>query len=159
MGWGRAGDVGLARIMDATHLATGLAPCGTFAYAAPEMLMGTRCSEKVRRLVKMLRLRRMLVSLQRHEHSNGHAWEQCAATLSIDLQSTFHSMFLRWRCDAMQVDIYSFGVVLWVSSSCIAPCLVHRLQTCSLCHTAGDNLPASLFGTGCRRQMQKHCCI
>ena len=25
----------------------GLAPCGTFAYAAPEMLMGTRCSEKV----------------------------------------------------------------------------------------------------------------
>ena len=42
-----AGDVGLARIMDATHLATGLAPCGTFAYAAPEMLMGTRCSEKV----------------------------------------------------------------------------------------------------------------
>ena len=45
----RAGDVGLARIMDATHLATGLAPCGTFAYAAPEMLMGTRCSEKVRR--------------------------------------------------------------------------------------------------------------
>ena len=44
----RAGDVGLARIMDATHLATGLAPCGTFAYAAPEMLMGTRCSEKVR---------------------------------------------------------------------------------------------------------------
>ena len=42
-----AGDVGLARIMEATHLATGLAPCGTFAYAAPEMLMGTRCSEKV----------------------------------------------------------------------------------------------------------------
>ena len=39
--------MGLARIMDATHLATGLAPCGTFAYAAPEMLMGTRCSEKV----------------------------------------------------------------------------------------------------------------
>ena len=51
MDWMRvhaAGDVGLARIMDATHLATGLAPCGTFAYAAPEMLMGTRCSEKVR---------------------------------------------------------------------------------------------------------------
>ena len=44
----RAGDVGLARIMDATHLASGLAPCGTFAYAAPEMLMGMRCSEKVR---------------------------------------------------------------------------------------------------------------
>ena len=42
-----AGDVGLARIMEATHLATGLAPCGTFAYAAPEMLMGNRCSEKV----------------------------------------------------------------------------------------------------------------
>lgn len=42
-----AGDVGLARIMEATHLATGLAPCGTFAYAAPEMLMGMRCSEKV----------------------------------------------------------------------------------------------------------------
>ena len=60
-----AGDVGLARIMDATHLATGLAPCGTFAYAAPEMLMGTRCSEKVLRLAEMLWLRKIFVSLQR----------------------------------------------------------------------------------------------
>lgn len=41
------GDVGLARIMDASHMTTGLAPCGTFAYAAPELLMGTRCDEKV----------------------------------------------------------------------------------------------------------------
>ncbi|KAK9834205.1 hypothetical protein WJX81_008121 [Elliptochloris bilobata] len=40
-------DVGLARIMDASHLSTGLAPCGTFAYAAPELLMGRRCDEKV----------------------------------------------------------------------------------------------------------------
>ncbi|KAK9818906.1 hypothetical protein WJX81_000729, partial [Elliptochloris bilobata] len=40
-------DVGLARIMDTSHLATGVAPCGTFAYAAPELLMGTRCDEKV----------------------------------------------------------------------------------------------------------------
>ncbi|KAK9825358.1 hypothetical protein WJX81_003161 [Elliptochloris bilobata] len=40
-------DVGLARIMDASHLSTGLAPCGTFAYAAPEVLMGRRCDEKV----------------------------------------------------------------------------------------------------------------
>lgn len=44
-----AGDVGLARIMDASHMTTGLAPCGTFAYAAPELLMGTRCDEKVHR--------------------------------------------------------------------------------------------------------------
>ena len=43
-----AGDVGLARMMDASHLSTGIAPCGTFAYAAPELLMGTRCDEKVR---------------------------------------------------------------------------------------------------------------
>ena len=43
-----AGDVGLARIMDASHMTTGLAPCGTFAYAAPELLMGTRCDEKAR---------------------------------------------------------------------------------------------------------------
>ena len=42
-----AADVGLARIMDTSHLATGVAPCGTFAYAAPELLMGTRCDEKV----------------------------------------------------------------------------------------------------------------
>lgn len=34
--------------MDTSHLATGVAPCGTFAYAAPELLMGTRCDEKVR---------------------------------------------------------------------------------------------------------------
>ena len=59
-----AGDVGLARIMDATHLATGLAPCGTFAYAAPEMLMGTRCSEKVRVPLRMLRVHAMLGALQ-----------------------------------------------------------------------------------------------
>jgi len=44
----RAADVGLARIMDTSHLATGVAPCGTFAYAAPELLMGTRCDEKAR---------------------------------------------------------------------------------------------------------------
>jgi len=25
-----------------------VAPCGTFAYAAPELLMGTRCDEKAR---------------------------------------------------------------------------------------------------------------
>ena len=42
-----AADVGLARIMDTSHLATGIAPQGTFAYAAPELLMGTRCDEKV----------------------------------------------------------------------------------------------------------------
>ena len=42
-----AADVGLARIMDTSHLATCSAPCGTFAYAAPELLMGTRCDEKV----------------------------------------------------------------------------------------------------------------
>ena len=41
-------DVGLARIMDASHMSTGIAPLGTFAYAAPELLMGRRCDEKVR---------------------------------------------------------------------------------------------------------------
>ncbi|KAK9825364.1 hypothetical protein WJX81_004084 [Elliptochloris bilobata] len=40
-------DVGLARIMDTSHMSTGMAPCGTFAYAAPELLMGRRCDEKV----------------------------------------------------------------------------------------------------------------
>ncbi|KAK9834170.1 hypothetical protein WJX81_004930 [Elliptochloris bilobata] len=40
-------DVGLGRIMDASHMSTGLEPCGTFVYAAPEMLMGARCDEKV----------------------------------------------------------------------------------------------------------------
>lgn len=42
------GDVGLARIMDASHLSTGIAPGGTWNYAAPELLMATRCNEKVR---------------------------------------------------------------------------------------------------------------
>lgn len=44
-------DVGLARIMDASHMSTGIAPLGTFAYAAPELLMGRRCDEKVRGLL------------------------------------------------------------------------------------------------------------
>ena len=43
-------DVGLARIMDASHMSTGIAPLGTFAYAAPELLMGRRCDEKVSRV-------------------------------------------------------------------------------------------------------------
>lgn len=34
--------------MDASHLSTGIAPGGTWNYAAPELLMATRCNEKVR---------------------------------------------------------------------------------------------------------------
>ena len=34
-------------MMDASYLSAGIAPQGTFAYAAPELLMGRRCDEKV----------------------------------------------------------------------------------------------------------------
>lgn len=47
MCWWVAADVGLARMMDASHLSAGIAPQGTFPYAAPELLMGRRCDEKV----------------------------------------------------------------------------------------------------------------
>ncbi|KAK9832049.1 hypothetical protein WJX81_002111 [Elliptochloris bilobata] len=40
-------DVGLARYIMHTHVATASVPMGTFAYAAPELLLGQRCDTKV----------------------------------------------------------------------------------------------------------------
>ena len=42
----KIGDVGLAKIT-LTDLQSSLATVGTFVYAAPELLMGDRCTEKV----------------------------------------------------------------------------------------------------------------
>ena len=50
-GVAKLGDVGLASLADerAPDAAAALAgAAGTFAYAAPEVLLGDRCSEKVR---------------------------------------------------------------------------------------------------------------
>ena len=51
-GTAKIADVGLARIMQHTlsNTATG-DPAGTFAYAAPEMLMGEKWDDKVRILL------------------------------------------------------------------------------------------------------------
>ena len=43
----KIGDVGLARTMFETHLSTASGFFGTFSYAAPEVLLRTRCNEKV----------------------------------------------------------------------------------------------------------------
>lgn len=41
-------DVGLAKILTGADFSGSLYPAGTFAYVAPEMLMGDRYSEQVR---------------------------------------------------------------------------------------------------------------
>lgn len=43
----KIGDVGLARMKLDTHLSTTSTMCGTFMYAAPEVLLRARCDEKV----------------------------------------------------------------------------------------------------------------
>ncbi|KAK9805505.1 hypothetical protein WJX72_001765 [[Myrmecia] bisecta] len=43
----KIGDVGLARIMSSQYLSMTASVGGTFAYAAPELLLNQRCSEKV----------------------------------------------------------------------------------------------------------------
>ena len=48
-GVAKVADVGIASMVD--HFSSAGAPYGTFAFAAPEVLMGEKCSEKVRILV------------------------------------------------------------------------------------------------------------
>jgi serine/threonine protein kinase len=47
-GSAKIADVGLAKIMQREYVST-LDMVGTFAWAAPELLLGHRCTEKVRR--------------------------------------------------------------------------------------------------------------
>lgn len=46
-GVAKIGDPGLAKIMDASFMSLSESLAGTFNYAAPELLLGGRCSEKV----------------------------------------------------------------------------------------------------------------
>lgn len=49
-------DVGLAKVLMSSSFSASMAPAGTFAYAAPEILMGDRYSEQVK-LVKPYKAR------------------------------------------------------------------------------------------------------
>ena len=46
-GTAKIGDVGMARMTSEGYLTTRDAATGTFAWAAPEMLLNYRCTEKV----------------------------------------------------------------------------------------------------------------
>ena len=40
-------DVGLSRVLDSLSFSSASIPYGTFSYAAPEILLGYQCTEKV----------------------------------------------------------------------------------------------------------------
>lgn len=46
-GLAKIGDVGLAKLLTSADFSSSMAPTGTFAYCAPELLLGDRYSEQV----------------------------------------------------------------------------------------------------------------
>lgn len=46
-GLAKIGDVGLAKLLTSSDFSASMLPTGTFAYCAPELLLGDRYSEQV----------------------------------------------------------------------------------------------------------------
>ena len=53
-GVAKIGDVGLAKILSDVDQASMHMVAGTFAYAAPELILGWSCSDRVRALLRLL---------------------------------------------------------------------------------------------------------
>ena len=116
-GTAKIADVGLARIMQHTlsNTATG-DPAGTFAYAAPEMLMGEKWDDKVNNLPPPPHLGAPPIGPDACNSFNSGCVITCVAS-AVTLRLSVHYMACRVPsavCQATCAASYLFGVAFHI---------------------------------------------
>lgn len=137
----KIGDVGLAQVMGSSR--AGRPRPATFAYSAPELILNSTCTEKVSLGVEL----KLKIGTEAQQYTMGHVTCFACAMTSMGCRQTYSQLWTgtingEMLCHVLQVDMYSFGVILWelITTEVARRGRLRAIQVCMHTHSRSHML-------------------